>query len=107
MVQKGLGRVSSFLQKSYTLPQSSSEMQGAWSEKGADKEMPQAVIPNGAHNRPQGGRAQSYTKFNMDLNAVYEAELDPTMVWKPPAIPTEGLWAHIFARLWLPAPSGT
>lgn len=48
MVQKGLGRVSSFLQKSYTLPQSSSEMQGAWSEKGADMEMPQAVIPNGA-----------------------------------------------------------
>lgn len=47
MVQKGLGRVSSFLQKSYTLLQSSSEMPGAWGKKRADQEMPQPVVPKG------------------------------------------------------------
>lgn len=45
MVQKGLGRVSIFLQKSYTLLQSSSEMPGAWGKKGAGQEMPQPVVP--------------------------------------------------------------
>lgn len=63
MVQNGLGSVSSFLQKSYTLPQSSSGMQGAWGEKGADEEVPQVVTPSwcSPHNRPKGGSTQSYT----------------------------------------------
>lgn len=41
----------------------------------------------------------------MDFNAISEKEPGPRMVWKPPVIPTVGLWAYIIARLWLPAPS--
>lgn len=64
MVQKGLGRVSSFLQKSYTLLQSSSEIQGACSKKGAGKEMPQAKTLKGVLPPADHG-VQSYTTFSL------------------------------------------